>query len=99
MLSSHFMSVLNLTFKSKHMDKDVGKRKLPFIVQEPINWYNHFGEQNNRKMPVYFIQMHFCFHSQFKEIFTYIQGDLDRDVPCSTGLNSSNFLKDLQFYQ
>ena len=93
------MSVLNLTFKSKHMDKDVGKRKLPFIVQEPINWYNHFGEQNNRKISVYFIQMHFCFHSQFKEIFTYIQGDLDRDVPCSTGLNSSNFLKDLQFYQ
>lgn len=98
MLSSDFMSVLNLTLKSKHIDKDVGKGKLPYIVQEPINWYNHFGEQNNRKMHVYFVQIHFCFHSHFKEVFICIQRDLGRDVQCSTGFNSSNFLKDLQFY-
>ena len=93
------MSVLNLTLKSKHIDKDVGKGKRPYIVQERISWYNHFGEQNNRKMHVYFIQMHFCFHSHFKEIFTCNQGYLGRDVQCSTGFKCSNFLKDLKFYQ
>ena len=43
-LSSNFMSILNLILKNKHIDKDVGKVKLSCIVQEPVNWYNLFGE-------------------------------------------------------